>query len=110
MDEDIKQLLGEVIQHVDDKAIETQRHFDVIAESLQHGIKQVAEGILVNTRQINVLQSDMDMVKETIGEVKVEITIIKEDVELIKNELSQKASKQEFVLLETRVKNFEQKV
>ncbi len=152
MDEDIKQLLGEVIQHVDDKAVETQnrfdekvaeitkhvddkavetqRHFDVVAENLKHEIQLVAEGVSVNTRQINAMQQDITSVKGKVEEIDVrlinvkdkvegleskvdnlekDMKIVKTDVAFIKSELYQKVSREEFAFLENRVAALENK-
>ncbi|MDD5433271.1 MAG: hypothetical protein PHE77_01260 [Candidatus Pacebacteria bacterium] len=141
MDEDTKQLLGEVIEHVDkrfeetkeyveEKSIETRRHFDVVAESLQQEIHQVAEGVITNTRQINVIQKDITGIKDKVEEIDVRLVgvedkvdgletrfdglekdmkIVKTDVGFIKAELSQKVSREEFTFLESRVADLENK-
>ena len=123
MDADIKQLLGEVIEHVDKKFEENQRHFSVIDEALQHQIRQVAEGVSVVDRKVNVIQKDLTTLTNKVEEIDVrlisvedkvdnlekDIKIVKTDVGFIKSELPQKVSRQEFTFLETRVANLENK-
>lgn len=79
--EDIKQILT-------DYKDETKRHFDVVAEDLKDDIKTVAEQVAANT--------------ETLETIKL-------DIELIKNDLKQKVSREEFVVLEKRVSMLEAK-
>lgn len=45
MNENIKQLIDKVIEHVDKRFEENQRHFSIIDETLQHQIRQVSEGV-----------------------------------------------------------------
>ncbi len=132
MDEDIKQLLNEVIQHVDDKAIETQssfieqtnelkqyfdektvetrRHFEVLTEHIDGRFDLLAEQIVANTEKLVEHDQRFDKIDQRLEVLEVKMVSVEEDVKFIKTELPQKASKQEFVLLETRVRNFEQKV
>jgi len=78
------------------------QHFDVVAEDLKDDIKQVAEGVSLNTQKIDGLQGDMNTVKG-------DIEIIKVDIEFIKNELKQKVARDEFAVLEKRVSMLEAK-
>lgn len=43
MDNDIKKMLGEVVQHVDIKFQETQRHFEVLTEHLDSRVELIFE-------------------------------------------------------------------
>ncbi len=67
---------------------EVIRHFDVVAEDLKGQIKIVAEQVTANTETLD---------------------IIKLDIEIIKNDLKQKVSRDEFVILEKRVSMLETK-
>ncbi len=79
--EDIKQILNEYKE-------ETKRHFDVVAERLEDKIAVVSEQVAANTETLEV---------------------IKLDIEVIKNDLKQKVSRDEFVILEKRVSMLEAK-
>ena len=81
MAEDIKQILNEYKE-------ETNRHFDVVAEKLEDKIQVIAEQVSGNTETLE---------------------IIKLDIETIKNDLKQKVSREEFVILEKRVGMLEAK-
>jgi peptidoglycan hydrolase CwlO-like protein len=78
------------------------RHFDVVAEDLKEDIKAVSEQVASNTEQITALQTNVKGIKD-------DIEIIKIDIEFIKNELKQKVSREEFVVLEKRVSMLEAK-
>lgn len=79
--EDIKQILENYKE-------ETKRHFDVVAEDLKGKIETVSEQVAANTETLE---------------------IIKLDLEIIKNDLKQKVSRDEFVILEKRVSMLEAK-
>ena len=79
--EDIKTILEEYKN-------ETTRHFDVVAERLEDKIAVVSEQVAANTETLEV---------------------IKLDIEVIKNDLNQKVSLDEFVILEKRVSLLEAK-
>ncbi len=106
MAEDIKEILTEYKEetkrHFDEKTEETKRHFDVVAERLEDKIGIVSEQVATNTEKIEVLQTDMNQVKDT-------LEIIKLDIEFIKNDLKQKVSRDEFAILEKRVSMLEAK-
>jgi len=87
-DENLKQFEDEIIKHLDVKTEETKRHFDVVAEDLKGQIKIVAEQVAANTETLEV---------------------IKLDIEVIKNDLKEKVSREEFVILEKRVSMLEAK-
>ncbi|PIS38613.1 MAG: hypothetical protein COT34_02745 [Candidatus Nealsonbacteria bacterium CG08_land_8_20_14_0_20_43_11] len=95
MAEDIKEILTEYKE-------ETKRHFDVVAEDLKSEIRIVAEQVAGNTEKIEILQTNMNQVKDT-------LEIIKLDIEFIKNDLKQKVSRDEFAILEKRVSMLEAK-
>lgn len=61
--DDFAGLRGEVVElrtEVRETAVETRRHFDVTAEALRYGIQVVAEGVALNTEQIERLRTEMD--------------------------------------------------
>ena len=95
MAEDIKQILNTYKE-------ETKWHFDVVAEDIKSKIEGVSEQVATNTEKITVLQEDMNKVKD-------DLEIIKVDIEFVKNELKQKVSRDEFVVLEKRVSLLEGK-
>jgi len=64
------------------------RHFDVVSERVENKIGVVSEQVAANT--------------ETLETIKL-------DIELIKNDLKQKISREEFVILEKRVSLLEAK-
>ena len=64
------------------------RHFDVVSERLEDKIATVSEQVAANTETLEV---------------------IKLDIEVIKNDLKQKVSRDEFVILEKRVSMLEAK-
>ncbi len=41
-----KDEMEQVLRHFDDKAVETQHHFDVVSESLRSEVQIVAEGVM----------------------------------------------------------------
>ena len=96
MAEEIKKIL-------EDYKDETKRHFDVVAEDLKGEIKTVTEVVSLNAQKIGNLQKNVSEIKDDIG-------IIKVDIEFIKNELKQKVSRDEFVVLEKRVSMLEAKL
>jgi len=87
-DENLKQFKDEIIKHFDTKTEETMRHFDVTSEDLKDKIVILSEQVADNTETLEV---------------------IKLDIEVIKNDLKQKVSRDEFVILEKRVSMLEAK-
>jgi phage host-nuclease inhibitor protein Gam len=60
---EVTDLRGEFVElrtEVRETAAETRRHFDVTAEALRHDIQVVAEGVALNTEQIERLRTEMD--------------------------------------------------
>ena len=123
MAEDLKQLLGEVIEHVDQKAVETQRHFEVLTEHLDHRFDLLAEQVAANTeklvehdqrfdkidQRIENIEVRMVSVEEDVKTIKQDMVVVKTDIGFIKTELSQKVSREEFAFLESRVAALENK-
>ncbi|MCD6232982.1 hypothetical protein J7J81_01180 [bacterium] len=95
-EENIKKVL-------EDYKEETNRHFDVVAENLEDKIKQVAEGVTLNTEKLQEHDRRFDKIDET-------LEVIKVDIEFIKHELKQKINRDEFAILEKRVSILEAKV
>lgn len=94
MAEELKQFKEEILNHFDkrttelkqyfdEKTIETRRHFGVIDEALQHQIRQVAEGVSINTRQINAMQGDITGIKDKVEEIDVRLIGVEGKVEEI---------------------------
>ena len=89
MEEETKKIL-------EDYKEETKRHFDVLAEGLDHKIKIVSEGVIANSETLGVVKLQGESNAET-------LEVIKLDIEFIKHELKQKISRDEFAFLEKRV-------
>jgi len=51
--------MGELRQEMRTSAIETRRHFDVVAESLRHDIRGVAEGMSATFERVDRLGSEL---------------------------------------------------
>lgn len=79
------------------------RHFDVVAEDLKSEIKQVAEGVVLNTEKLQEHDQRFNKIDET-------LEIIKVNIAFIKNELKQKVARDEFAVLEKRVSMLEAKL
>ena len=124
----MEQFKDEIIKHVDDKAVETQRHVDVVAKDIKHEVKLVAEGVSTANQRIDNVQKDVgklnnrtevmevrmvsvevkvDKLDNKVDELTNDMEIVKTDVTFIKNELVQKVSREEFVFLEKRVSTLE---
>lgn len=101
--ENIKKILEEYKE-------DTKRHFDVVAEDLGDKIKQVAEGVSLNTEKLRKHDKRFDKIEDDLEIVKTDIGIIKVDIEFIKNELKQKVGRDEFAVLEKRVSMLEAKL
>ena len=60
----LRQEIGELRQELRASALETRRHFDVVAEDLRHHIRGVAEGVAATfervDRQGSELRTEMD--------------------------------------------------
>jgi DNA-binding ferritin-like protein len=95
MAEDVKQILTEYKD-------ETKRHFDVVAERLEDKIGVLSEQVAANTEKLEEYDQRFNKIDET-------LEVIKLDIEFIKNELKQKVSREEFVVLEKRVSMLEAK-
>ena len=55
----LRQEIGELRQEVRASALETRRHFDVVAEDLRHDIRSVAEGVAAAFERVDRLGSDL---------------------------------------------------
>lgn len=59
----LRQEIGELRQEVRastlEMALETRRHFDVVAEALRHDIRAVAEGVAATFERVDRLGSDL---------------------------------------------------
>jgi hypothetical protein len=109
MAEDIKKLIErsakETRKHFDDKVAEVKRHMDVVAEDLGGKIQQVAEGVEMNTQQLERLQGlpeDVEQIKDDVAAIAIKVTL-----GIMKNDLKQKVDREEFAALEERVNRLE---
>ena len=93
---ELKQLKEEIVKQINDKAVETQRHFAVLTEHFDSQVKLVAE-------QYGSIDKKLESHTEMFGSMKEDTGIIKMDIELIKNNLAQKVNRDEFAFLEKRV-------
>lgn len=82
---------------------ETKRHFDVVMENVQSGIKAVAEQVAANAEKLS--QHD-----QRFGNIEDTLSTIKLDMEFIKNNLKKKVDIDEFAALERRVSLLENKI
>ena len=98
-EENLKQFKDEVI-----------RHFDVVAEDIKDEIKIVAEQVGTNTENISLIQVKLGEHDQRFQKIDDTLQVIKLDIEFIKNELKQKVSRDEFVVLEKRVSMMEAKL
>ncbi len=94
-DENLKQIKDEIV-----------RHFDVVSEKLEDKIATVSEHIDVVSER---LEDKIATVSEQVAGNTETLEIIKLDIEVIKNDLKQKVSREEFVILEKRVSALEAK-
>ena len=90
-------------RYVDERAVETQRHFDVVAEEMKGEIRQVAEGTAMNTERLGRIGKQT----EKIEPMQEDIEAIKATLDIMKNDLKQKVDRDEFVALERRVGTLE---
>jgi len=55
----LRQEVGELRQELRASALETRRHFDVVAEDLRHDIRGVAEGVSATFERVDRLGSEL---------------------------------------------------
>jgi len=55
----LRQEIGELRQELQASALETRRHFDVVAEDLRHDIRGVAEGVSATFERVDRLGSEL---------------------------------------------------
>ncbi len=101
--EEIKKILREY-------ADETKRHFDVVIEGAKGEIKIVAEQVAANTEKLEEHDQRFDAIDQRFDKIEDTLEVIKGDISLIKNELTQKVSRDEFIVLEKRLSLLETKV
>lgn len=108
--DDIRQILKEYSE-------ETKRHFGVVAEDLRGEIRLVAEQVAANAEKLeehdqrfDAIDQRFDRIENRIEAVESDVGVIKDDVAFIKNELTQKVSREEFVVLEKRLSLLETRV
>ena len=93
MADDIKQIIKE-------EGEKTRRHFDVVAEELKSEIQQVAEGVEINTQQLERIETrltNLELVKDDVEAIKV-------TVETIQHDLKHKADREELSALEVNLR------
>ncbi len=89
-------MADELKKFIKEQNRETMRHFDVVAEDLKSEIQIVAEQVASNTEKLEEHDTRFTKIDETLGTIKL-------DIEVIKNDLKQKVSRDEFVVLEKRL-------
>jgi phage host-nuclease inhibitor protein Gam len=57
--EDVSHEVGTLRPEMRDTAAETRRHFDVVAESLRHDIRGIAEGVIGLSERVDRLDSGL---------------------------------------------------
>jgi len=55
----LRQEIGELRQELRASALETRRHFDVVAEDVRHDIRGVAEGVSATFERVDRLGSEL---------------------------------------------------
>jgi len=97
--DDIKKILETFKEHTQ----EIKRHFDVVAESIDDGIKILSEQVVANTEKLEERDQRFDGIENKLEVMGGDAAITKDDIAFIKNELTQKVSREEFVVLEKRL-------
>ena len=88
-------------QFIEEKAEETKRHFDVVAEGLGSKIDQIAEGVTENTRRLERLEGMPDKLEKMDDRLAaIETTLESVNLPMFK---------QKFIALEKRVAQLETK-
>jgi polyhydroxyalkanoate synthesis regulator phasin len=106
-------------QFIAEKAVETQRHFDVVAEDLKSTISQVAEGISTNSDLLEKLSNRVDIIESQLHNLqgmRVSVESMREDIvrirahmESLENKTDKKPSYADLSALDKRVWRLEQK-
>ena len=97
MVDDFKQIIEETAKKTGE---EVKRHFDVVAEDIKGQIQQVAEGVTANSERLERLEN----LPEKVDAIKDDVEAIKITVETIKNDLKQKADREELSVLEAKLR------
>jgi hypothetical protein len=79
-----------------------KRHMKVLTEDFKNEVKIVSEQVAGNTEKLEEHDQRFNRIDETLETVKL-------NMEVIKNDLKQKVSRDEFVILEKRVSLLESK-
>jgi len=75
--------------HFNERTEETKRYFDVVAERLEGEIKQVAEGVATNTRQLERLADVPDKLEKIDGHLDViETTLVAVNLPVLKQKIT----------------------
>ena len=94
---------NEIKKHFDKKTAETKRHFEVVAEDIKDEVKILSEQVAANTEKLEEHDQRFDRMES-------DIEIIKSDTSFIKGELTQKVSRDEFIVLEKWLNTLENRV
>jgi len=105
MEQDIKQLIGEVIEHVDQKAVETQRHFDVVAENLDNKFQLLIEQVAGNTEKLFEHDKRFDIIDQRLEGLEVKMVNVEGKVDNLEGKVDNLENK--FDNLEGKVDNLE---
>jgi len=98
MADDLRQVIKE-------KAEETMRHFDVVADDLKGQMQQIAEGVTANTQRLDRLDNRVEKLDKDLTKVKDDVAVIKS----ILQEVNLLELKQEIMDLQKRVAQLEAK-
>lgn len=98
MAEDLKQFIEE-------KAEETQRHFDVVAERIEGKIDTLVEGFELHTQQLDRMETKLEKVESKLENVDARLATIEITLEAVNLPML----KEKFIALEKRVAALEAK-
>ncbi len=82
----------------------TERHFGVILENIDSKLDLVVEGHKVLDKKIDVVDKKVDNLK---SEMNYKFDTVFDELRLIRNELKEKVGRDEFIVLEKRVRELE---
>lgn len=118
--QELKQFADDIKRHVDKKAVETQRHFDVVAEDLTSTITQIAEGVSTNGELIEQLSKRVEIIEAQINNLqgmRSSVESMREDVlkirvrlESLQNKIEKNPNYNDLAALDKRVFLLEKRV
>ena len=112
--------IGKLEKSVDKKTVETQRHFDVVAEDLRSSMAQIAEGVSTNSELIERLGKRVEIIETQINNLqgmRSSVESMREDVlkirvrlETLQNKIEKNPNYNDLAALDKRVWLLEKRV